>query len=85
MVHPDVVRPYRVDVLPAPEPRRLEDAVDVVKGEVDLAADVVGVDLAADCPPSLAGALDRVAEDDGLGEVADVAELLACASVVEVL
>lgn len=85
VIHPNVVRPNGVDVLPAPEPRRLQDAVDVVEGEVYLPADIVRVDLAADRPAALAGALDRVAKDDGLRVMADVAELLAGASVVVVL
>jgi len=80
-----MVRTDRIDVLPAPEPRCLQDAVDVVKGEVDLAADVVGVDLAADGPPALPGAFNSVAQDDGLGEMADVAKLLSCPWVVDVL
>lgn len=85
MVHSDVVRADRINILPAPEPRRLQDAVDVVESEVDLAADIIGVDLAADRPTALPGALHSVTEDDGLGEVADVAKFLASPPVVVVL
>lgn len=85
VVHPNVVRPNRVNVLPAPEASRLEDTVHVVEGKVDLAADVVWVNLAADCPSALPRALDGIAENDGLGVVTDVAELLTGASVVVIL
>ena len=81
-IHINVIRPDRVDVLPAAQARYLEHAVDILKCEIDLALDVVGVERPGGVPTTLPGAFDDVAEDDDLRVVELVAVQLAGAFLV---
>lgn len=73
-----------VDVFPTTQPGGLKYALDVVKGVVDLALPVFGVQVAVVVPAALTGALDDVAEDDALRVVVHVALYLSGALFVDV-
>ena len=57
----------RVDVSPTSGASVLEVLLDVLEGKIDLALEIFLVDVALAVPAALAGALDGVADADGLG------------------
>lgn len=81
----NVVASDTVNVLPSSQASSLKHPVDILKGELHLAWNIVGIKSAGLVPTTLAGAFDNVSENDSLGVVAQVAMLLAGAFFVEVL
>ena len=63
----NVIAPDRVDVSPTSCASVLKVLLDVLEGKIDLASKIFLVDVALVVPAALAGALDGVADADGLG------------------
>lgn len=80
----DVKAPDRVDVSPATGTSILEVLFDVLESQVDLAGEVLFVNVALSVPSTLARTLDDIADTDGLGVGVKFVVCCADAFIVEV-